>query len=154
MQRPDLSAAVAGVAPSLRDWLITDLLGLLTRFSALAGSSRLRVSFGAIRSDQCTKFHVDYVRLRMITTYTGPGTEWLPDTAACRSALEQPIECPREANRRIVSREDTVRHARPGEVLLMQGAHDPTQLGVVHRSPPIQGSGRIRVVLRANTVDL
>jgi len=41
----------------------------------------------------------------------------------------------------------------PGEVIVMKGALHPNHRGAVHRSPPIEGTGRVRVVLIASTVD-
>ena len=104
MPRYELSAALCGLAEPARVWLNADIAILLARLAHLAEARRLRVSFGAVRRDQCRKFHVDYVRYRLVTTYAGPGTEWVPDDA-------------------------------------------------VHRSPPIEGTGLVRVVLVASTVD-
>ena len=35
----------------------------------------------------CPRFHVDRVPVRMICTYEGPGTEWLPERAINREKL-------------------------------------------------------------------
>ena len=34
----------------------------------------------------CARYHVDNVPLRLLVTYSGQGTEWIPDTAANRTA--------------------------------------------------------------------
>ena len=150
----DLSAAVHGLAEPARTWLTTDIAVLLAQLAHLANAPRLRVSFGAVRTNQCPKFHVDYVRYRLMTTYTGPGTEWVPDDAVRREALNHPVECPREANKEIVRDASAVRHGAVGEVLVMKGARHETGRGAVHRSPPIEGTGQLRVALIASTVDV
>jgi hypothetical protein len=147
----DLSAAIRGLGEPARTWLTTDMAVLLIRFAHFAKARRLRISFGAVRTDQCRKFHVDNVRYRLVTTYVGPGTEWVPDDAVHRAALGQPSPHPDDANREIVRDASAVRQAVPGEVVVMKGARHPNQLGAVHRSPPIECSGHVRVVLIATT---
>ena len=149
----DLSAATRGLAEPARAWLTMDVAILIARLAHLADARRLRVSFGAVRTGQCRKFHVDYVRYRLVTTYVGPGTEWVPDEAVRREALDHPLDCPCDANTEIVRESSVIRHALPGEVIVMKGALHPDHRGAVHRSPPIEGTGRVRVVLIASTVD-
>lgn len=136
----------------LRRFLLADMAFLIARFASVARASRLRISFGAVRDDQCRKFHVDYLRLRLVTTYVGPGTEWLPEDVVRREALGQVYDRPDEANRAIVRDAAGVRRARAGDVLLMKGSLHGGASGVVHRSPPIEGTGRTRVVLVASTI--
>lgn len=153
MPNYDLSAATRGLAEPARTWLTMDVAVLIARLAHLADARRLRVSLGAVRTDQCRKFHVDYVRYRLVTTYVGPGTEWVPDAAVRREALDHPPDCPCDANKEIVRDASAIRNAVPGEVIVMKGARHPNHRGAVHRSPPIEGTGRVRVVLIASTVD-
>jgi hypothetical protein len=118
----------------------------------LSGAGSVKISFGAVTGDQCRKFHADYQRLRLITTYLGPGTEWLPEHAVRRDALVEPPACPATANQLIVRDPSQVRRAHAGDVLLLRG-HDGvtgTALSAVHRSPPIEALGKMRVVLVAS----
>jgi hypothetical protein len=148
-----LSAATRGLAEPARHWVTMDIAILIARLAHLADARRLRVTFGAVRADKCRKFHVDYVQYRLVTTYVGPGTEWVPDDAVRREALDNPPESPSDANKMIVRDWSAIRHASPGEVLVMQGGLHPNRRGAVHRSPPIEGTGDVRVVLIASTVD-
>ncbi len=138
-----------------REWLISDATSLVDRFTSLAGASLLRLSLGAVRDDQCRRFHVDYLRLRLVTTYAGPGTEWLPEEAVDREALERVGCSPAEANRHIVRDPSARRCAGAGDVLLMKGSRYPSLHGggAVHRSPPIDGTGQTRIVLVVSTFD-
>lgn len=149
----DLSITTRGVAEPARAWLTRDVVRLVACFARFVDARKLRVAFGPVRTDQCRKFHVDFVSYRLVTTYVGPGTEWVPDDAVRREALEDPPACPHEANRAILRDASAVRRAEPGEVIVMKGALRSSLGGAVHRSPPIERVGRPRVVLIVTTVD-
>ena len=104
----------------------------------------VKSSFGPVRDDQCRKFHVDWVVLRLLTTWVGPGTEWLDDADVDRRHVGASACCPDDANKAIVRRPDAIRRAHAGEVLLMKGEAWPgnSGRGVVHRSPPIEALAR------------
>jgi hypothetical protein len=147
---PEL-AVNGALAASARAWLQADVADLLARFCEIAGSLRVRVALKAVTTDACRKFHADSLPMRMITTYVGPGTEWLPSYAVSRDVLAEPPECPSEANRAIVRDCRAIRRARAGDVLLMKGERHPHGPGCVHRSPPISAAGLTRLVLTLTT---
>lgn len=135
-----------------RALLVADVAQLVSRFRQLTSSTSVKISFGTVRDDQCRKFHADYQRLRLITTYLGPGTEWLPEPAIRREALVEPPACPTSANQLIVKDSALVQRAHSGDVLVLRG-HDGVRAGglaAIHRSPPIERSGKARVVLVAS----
>ncbi len=150
---PDLSPATKGIAEPFRTWLTTDITALSTQLAHMLDASRLRVSFGPILTDQCRKFHADYLRYRLMTTYVGPGTQWVPEHAVCRDALMHPPGCPCDANKEIVRDPNAIQQAAAGEVVLAKGSLHPDGGGAVHRSPPIEDKGLVRVVLIVSTVD-
>lgn len=124
-----------------------DVEELLRELRALSGAQRIRVVLGIKTTDACRKFHTDNVRLRLITTYVGPGTDWIPAVGVDRAALQHPPDCPCDANRAIVRDPQLVRHTSPGDVLLLKGELYGGALGAVHRSPPIEERGLKRLVL-------
>lgn len=138
-----------------RDWLEADVRRQIRRLCRLGGTARPRVFLGPVLDDQCRKFHVDHVRLRLVTTYLGPGTEWVPETAVDRLALVDSPTCPHEANTRIVRDATAVRRADAGDVVLLKGVRHASAAGraALHRSPPIEGLGTPRVVLIATASD-
>ncbi|MND87313.1 hypothetical protein D3C80_793080 [compost metagenome] len=85
----------------------------------------------------CPRFHVDHVPLRLLSTYAGPGSEWLEEGAVDRSQLarEQP-----DAN--------AVRQLAVGEVALLKGEKwlGNQGAGLVHRSPMLV-NGERRLIL-------
>ncbi len=81
----DVRAAVAGglassgLAPRhLADWLADDASGLATLYASLAGSREVALRLEGVHGDSCRLLHVDAVRMRLVTTYVGPGTDYLP----------------------------------------------------------------------------
>lgn len=116
----------------------TDVADLVRRFAEASGRSRVDLRIEHVRHDACWKFHRDHVRLRMICTYRGPGTEYVPCTfytEALRQQLEYggPIlAVPRFA------------------VALFKGKTASPDGAVVHRSPPIAGLGLSRLVVCLN----
>ena len=136
---PKLSARHAAV-------LRADVRRLVGLFLELSEVTSFRLSFGAVCGNQCRKFHVDYLWLRLITTYVGPGTEWLPDDAVDRQGLQPSVESAQAANQKVVRYPAEIRRAQAGDVVLLKGAQ-ASRLPAVHRSPTIEGTGITRVVL-------
>ena len=91
--------------------------------------------------DGCRRYHVDRSHLRLLSTYRGPGTEWLTNEQVDRDNL-----------RSGAPNEDIVRYGQPYRMApfwvgLFKGSLYPNMAdsGLVHRSPPIDGTGQFRV---------
>lgn len=144
----DVSPWISGMQGPLREWMERDLRDLATRLALAGGGARsLRFFFGPVRDDRCRRFHHDYVQLRLVTTYAGPGTEWAPERDVDREAMAREWCCVDDANRAIVAPE-RVRHADVGDVLILKGAHHRTSAGkgAVHRSPPLGDATRVVLI--------
>lgn len=120
-------------------------MGQLARLFAWATGARdVHVHVETLERDACRFFHVDSVRCRLITTYAGPGTQWLADDDVVREALGRGDNGPvRRPGARI-------RRLRAGWVGLFKGERLPALQGrgIVHRSAPIVGTGRRRFVVK------
>jgi hypothetical protein len=57
--------------------LAADIRALGRRFADIAGVTRIRLRLDGVADDACRRFHVDAVRLRLLCTYIGSGTEWI-----------------------------------------------------------------------------
>ena len=57
--------------------LIADVADLVKHFAYLSGCDTVRVRLDVIDHNSCSKWHRDSVALRLITTYRGPGTQWV-----------------------------------------------------------------------------
>jgi hypothetical protein len=124
--------------------LATDIARLAQLFLRLCNASRAHVDLAVLDGDGCRLFHVDHVGLRLLTTYAGPGTEWLGNDNVCRAALGQ------GSNAAIVRDTKHIHRLEAGWVGLFRGEADPANAGngIVHRSAPLQQSGRRRLLLR------
>ncbi len=100
-------------------------IGLLARrHAALTGEDRLRIRLDVIETDACHRFHADYVTLRLLCSYVGPGTQWCRADAA-----------------------DTIGDLPTGAVGVFKGRRLLDPPTVLHRSPPIAATGDRRLVL-------
>jgi hypothetical protein len=123
-------AEYADLAPILRQ----DIGQLAHRFASLMATSRIRIRLEAITGNACKKVHADYTDLRLITTYAGPGSEYVPFGRPAEEAHLQQIAT--------------------GHIGLFKGklfAADHTPC--FHRSPRIEGTGKARLVLVIDTPD-
>jgi len=128
--------------------LCSDLLSLLQLFDEIAQSDGYRVLLTTVSGDMCRKFHTDINDLRLLCTYRGPGTLWLPNEAVNRAALSDP-----SGKAPAYFLEDDIMQAEPCDVLVIKGAlyPDKDSLAAVHRSPQIEASGQQRLLLRMDT---
>ncbi len=58
----------------LANWLVHDVVEKAEYMVRITGAPALRVRLEVVDDDHCSEFHIDDVRLRLMTTYRGPGT--------------------------------------------------------------------------------
>jgi hypothetical protein len=109
-----------------------DIACLAGRFAALMQVATVRIRFEAITTNACRKIHADNTDVRLITTYTGSGTLYVPAGCAPQEASLQPIPT--------------------GWIALFKGrafaqGHEPC----LHRSPRAGDIGEKRLVLVIDT---
>jgi hypothetical protein len=122
--------ARAGYGPEASTLLATDALGLAKLLGELTGRPRLALRIESVSTDACRKLHADYVTYRLLTTYKGPGTQWVRSDAP--DALEQMM---------------------PGWVGVLKGRLIQDPPSILHRSPPIDGTGERRLFLAIDPID-
>ena len=128
-----------GMPPGdMRDLLVGDVDDLVSAFAGIARGDLVDVRLERVSHDSCWKFHRDFVEARLLTTYRGPGTEWV-----------QPIHAERalRAQRRF---KGPLEHISGNDVALFKGNRAGPGSGIVHRSPPIAGTGCTRLLLALN----
>jgi len=121
-----------------RDAFVADIAGLVARFAALAASRSVRLRLDTVTGDACRRWHRDCVPLRMICTYLGPGTLWVPPAVGATVLAKPDDDAPQALA------------FEAADVALFKGCGWPGQehdVGVVHRSPRIAGTGITRLVL-------
>ena len=65
--------------PFYKSWII-DMSKVSKLFCDIQGTDEIGFWLGSQRG--CHRYHIDAVPLRLLVTYAGKGTEWLPDEAA------------------------------------------------------------------------
>jgi len=126
--------------------LLDDILNLLGLFEQVTKSSSFRILLATVNTNMCRKFHTDINDLRLLCTYVGQGTCWLPDEAVNQKALK-----PGSGNQEIVKNEEQIQQVRTGDVVLLKGALYPKANPILHRSPSIEKNGEKRLLLRIDT---
>ncbi|GFE66160.1 DUF1826 domain-containing protein [Litoreibacter roseus] len=118
-----------------RDQLIGDVSALAGIFADLMNTPYLRLRLQAVTTNACRKFHIDAITARLVCTYRGQGTQYGISTDG-----EDPA--------RVFS-------VATGAPILLRGTLWPEKpaSGLLHRSPPIEGTGETRLVLVLDAVD-
>lgn len=133
-----------------RQMLADDVFMLAWRFAAVLDLPAVDVRLEPIGGDACWKFHRDHVPARLVTTYVGPGTQWVH---------------PAHADQALEGQQDyagPLERLSAGDVALFRGCAghhghaqgDDREHGIVHRSPPIAGTGITRLLLCLNPPSL
>lgn len=121
-----------------RDAFVADIAGLVACFATLVPTPTVRLRLDVITGDACRRWHRDCVPLRLICTYRGPGTQWVPPALGA-AVLAQPDDDAPQAMA-----------FEAGDVALFKGCGWPEAAhegGIVHRSPRIARTGVARLVL-------
>lgn len=142
LEAQDASVAVldelleAGYGPDhMARCLARDVADVAAAYAEATGNVLFELRLEHVTHDACWKFHRDHVHTRMLVTYAGPGTQWVPPEEAAR------------ALRRQKSYRGPLHDLQEGEVALFKGECCGAGAGIVHRSPPIAGTGQPRLLL-------
>lgn len=126
---------------------LADAMRLARLFLDVMDAATVDVRLNVIRHDACWRFHRDYVPARMLTTYRGAATQWVTpanaaDALAAQRAYAGPIE----------RFPDHAVGLFKGEraIASLTGDLAVAGQGIVHRSPPIAGTGETRLLLCLN----
>lgn len=109
-----------------------DIVLLARQHADVIGKTDVRIRLEIIDTDACRRFHADYVTARTITTYLGQGTQWIES------------ENPEDAD---LPGGSPIHQLRAGSVAMFKGRVWQDAPSILHRSPPITGSGEQRLVL-------
>ncbi len=115
--------------------LVDDVAALADIFAGLMQAEYVRLRFDVVTTNACRKFHVDAVKARLVCTYRGTGTQY-----GISAGGTEP--------RRIFT-------VPTGAPVVLRGTHWPERprAGLLHRSPPIQGTGETRMLVVLDPVN-
>lgn len=110
----------------MRDMLASDIAALGFIMSEVMRAPLMHLRLDVVTTDACRRFHIDNMTARMLCTYRGAGTQ-----------LAQP------------GQEQAPLDMTTGAAAILRGALWPgrEKTGLLHRSPPIAGTGQNRLLL-------
>ena len=112
-----------------RAMLVDDVAALADIFADLTQAPYLRLRLEVVTTNACRRFHIDAVTSRLVCTYRGTGTQYgLADDM-------------REV--------EAINTVPTGSPILLRGTLWPVtpKSDLLHRSPPIEGTGEARLLL-------
>lgn len=138
--RGDLGRTAARHLPAP---MAADIARMVRLYAGMVATRTVALRLDAVADDGCAYFHVDHVGVRLLCTYRGAGTLWLPDDAVNRTALGT------GNNDAVSAGPGRVRSLATGHVALAKGEAWPGNRGrgLVHRSPPADAKGPPRLLL-------
>lgn len=143
-----MSQLMSDVDPSLYPNILQDIEQAISYFKSVTKTERFRLLLATVNTNMCRRFHTDINDLRMLCTYSGPGTLWLTDDNINHAALNNKGD-----NEAIVIDKNRIQQAATGAIVILKGAIYPQEpnKAVVHRSPTIEETGEKRLLLRIDT---
>ena len=84
------------------------------------------VGFCLATQRACQRYHIDHVPLRLLVTYYGKGTEWVPDSAVDRLAYDSGMP-----NNKILTNNNARKFLNAWDIAIFRGGPD----GLLHRTP-------------------
>lgn len=124
-----------------------DVAQLVSAFACLFDVRLVGLRLRTLETGMCPRWHVDRVPVRLITSYAGPGSQWLEEGQLPRRylgvpAVDQHAEAARPCS------------LQAGDVALLKGERwqGNEGRGVIHRSPPLQ-QGERRLLLTLDWLD-
>ena len=104
-------------------WVI-DMAGVCNIFCETLATNT--VGFCLVTQRACQRYHIDHVPLRLLVTYYGRGTEWVPDSAVDRLAYDSGMP-----NNKILTNNNARKFLNAWDIAIFRGGPD----GLLHRTP-------------------
>lgn len=118
-----------------RERLVADVSALAEIFVGVTNAPCLQVRLDVVTTNACRKFHIDAITSRLVCTYRGTGTQYgiSIDGAEPERVFTVPTGAP----------------------ALLRGTRWPgrSESDLLHRSPPIEGTGETRLVLVLDPIE-
>jgi len=137
-----LPADVVRVEPGAAATVLADIAFLVATFRMAHPNAHAEAALAVLRRPQCPRFHTDFVGVRLLHTWCGPGTEWIANDEVDRVMLRR---MDRGDTPPVLGRRFVTRSVPPFAVALLRGDASPGNSGngIVHRSPDPRGTPRL-----------
>jgi hypothetical protein len=131
-----------------------DVYLLAAMYIDLFDLDRIGMRLTILDKTMCPRFHIDKLPCRLISTYIGSGTEWLPNDGVDRRKLGHGAGGLPDKVSGIFSHSDSIQQLNVGDVALMKGAgwDGFEDTAIVHRSPELS-VGEKRLILSLDFAD-
>lgn len=118
---------------------VEDVAHLVEMFADLFELERVGIRLSIIDTTMCPRFHTDHLPCRLVTSYAGAGTQWLPEQTVDRSKLGAGAAGLADDQSGIYRDQTMIQQLNTGDVALLKGDgwHGNSGYGIVHRSPAI-----------------
>ena len=117
--------------------LIADISRVVKLFCDLFNVNQVWLRLDAIDSPMCPRFHTDNLKCRLVTTYKGPATQWLPNDLVNRDMLGHGNDGKPDEESGLFLKNTDIEELDVGHVALLKGEGwiGNEGKGLVHRSP-------------------
>ena len=108
---------------------ISDMAKISKIYCDIINTDTIRFSLDTSRS--CKRFHIDNVPVRLLVTYYGTGTEWVPSNACDYSAYYDG-----KNNNEIIKDASAIKFMNPWDIGIFKGnKFTGSAKGILHRTP-------------------
>ena len=134
--------------------LCEDIAEVVDMYCYLFDLKRVGLRLTTLDRAMCPRFHVDKVPCRLLTTYQGIATEWLPHQVVNREKLGQGSDGLPDHQSGLFTHEDNIQQLTCGDIALLKGERweGNENAGLVHRSPMLN-SDQTRLLLTLDFIN-
>ena len=128
--------------------LCKDISEIVEMFCVLFDLEEAGLRLTTLDRAMCPRFHVDRVPCRLVCTYSGVASEWLPHDAIDRSKLGNGNKGLSDEKSGLYQSEQHINRLKVGDVAMLKGElwEGNENAGLVHRSPQVP-AGEKRLLL-------
>ncbi|OEF84804.1 DUF1826 domain-containing protein [Vibrio splendidus] len=128
--------------------LLENMAELVDMFCCLFDLEEVGLRLAVLNKAMCPRFHFDQVPCRLVTTYHGVATQWLPNDLVDRSKLGRGSNGQPDSVSGLYNDESDIQKMTSGDVALLKGERwsGNENRGLVHRSP-VTSSDETRLLL-------
>ena len=121
-----------------------DISELVKMFCLLFDRQQVGLRLAILDKAMCPRFHVDKVPCRLVSTYHGIATEWLPHNKADRSKLGMGSNGLVDQQSGLYKNDEDIQQLNFGDVALLKGERweGNEGAGLIHRSPSVAENER------------
>jgi hypothetical protein len=135
-----------------KEMAVGDIHLLADMLTCLFDCNEVGLRLTATQTAMCPRFHVDNIPVRLITTYLGPGTQWLPNESANPDKLGHAAGGMSDDKSGLYDQDLCIEQMDSFDVALLKGsAWSNDHVPAIHRSCAL-AEGQWRVVLTLDPI--